>query len=129
MGRGMDKLAGILAIALAIAAPASNATQPRNGVREGQAVMTELGANASAMTYWLSAPDGWHVVTTVDTVSDPQGKAEIHAVVRFAAVLLPGQAQLISVPFAAREQQQILRIRRLDDRMEVAVVPASSLSQ
>jgi len=43
--------------------------------------------------------------------------------VRFASVLLPGQSQLISVPFAIGEQQQVLRIRRLGDRIEVARVP------
>jgi hypothetical protein len=63
------------------------------------------------------------VVTTVDTVISRDGDAEQHAVVRFSSVLLPGQSQLISVPFAIGEQQQVLRIRRLGDQIEVAKIP------
>jgi hypothetical protein len=91
-------------------------------VREGQGVTTDLGANASAITYWVSGSDGWHVVTTVDTVIEQNGDIEKHAVVRFSSVLLPGQSQLISVPLAIGERQQVLRIGRLGDQVEVARV-------
>jgi hypothetical protein len=47
-------------------------------------------------------------------------------VVRFSSVLLPGQSQLISVPFAIGERQQVLRIRRLGDQIEVARVGGSA---
>ena len=79
--------------------------------------MTELDANASAITYWVKQSDGWHVVTTIDLVIGRDTDAEKHAVVRFSSVSLPGQSQLISVPFAIGEQQQVLRIRRLGDQM------------
>jgi hypothetical protein len=118
-------LAGILVAVLATA-PGLKADQSSNAVREGQAVTTELGGNASAVTYWVSESDGWHVVTTVDTVIDRDGDAGKHAVVRFASVLLPGQSQLISVPFAIGERQRILRIRRLGDRIEVARLDGSA---
>jgi hypothetical protein len=88
-------------------------------------VVTELSANASAITYWVSASDGWLVVTTVDTVFGQDGDAEKHAVVRFSAVLLVGQSQQISVPGAIGEPQQVLRIRRLGDHIEVARFPAA----
>jgi hypothetical protein len=117
-------LAGILALALTMAPAAVRAGD--STVRDTRPVVTELGASASALTYWVSEPDGWHVVTTVDTVSGRDSAAETHAVVRFSAVLLPGQSQLISVPVAAGEQQQVLRIRRLGSGIEVARVPASS---
>jgi hypothetical protein len=94
-------------------------------VREGHAVTTELGGNAAAVTYWVSKSDGWHVVTTVDTVTDRNGSADKHAIVRFTSVLLPGQSQLVSVPSAIGERQQVLRIRRLGDRIEVARVDGS----
>jgi hypothetical protein len=116
-------LAGVLVVALATATPALSATQFDNAVRERQPVVTELDANASALTYWVSNSDGWHVVTTVDTVIGRDGDAEKHAVVRFSSVLLPGQSLLISVPFAQGEQQQVLRIRRVGDRIEVERVP------
>ncbi len=93
-------LAGILVAVFATVTPNLKADQLNNAVREGQGVTTELGANAAAITYWVSRSDGWHVVTTVDTVIEQNGDAEKHAVVRFSSVLLPGQSQLISVPFA-----------------------------
>jgi hypothetical protein len=119
-------LAGILVAIIATATPELKADQLDNAVREGHAVTTELGANASAVTYWVARSDGWHVVTTVGTVIERNSDADKHAVVRFSSVLLPGQSQLISVPFAIGEQQQVLRIRRLGDRIEVARVPGSA---
>jgi len=115
-------LAGILVAVVATANPELRAAQPDRAVREGQGVTTELGANAAAITYWVSRSDGWQVVTTVDTVTKQNGDAEKHAVVRFSSVLLPGQSQLISVPLAIGERQQVLRIRRLGDQVEVARV-------
>jgi hypothetical protein len=119
-------LAGILVAVFATVTPDLKAARLNNAVREGQAVVTELGANASAITYWVRESDGWHVVTTVDTVNGQDSGAEKHAVVRFSSVLLPGQSQLISVPFAIGERQQVLRIRRLGDQIEVARVPGSA---
>jgi len=100
------------------------ADQLNNAVREGHAVTTELGANASAVTYWVARSDGWHVVTTVGTVVERNSDADKHAVVRFSSVLLPGQSQLISVPFAIGEQQQVLRIRRLATGSKSRASPA-----
>jgi photosystem II stability/assembly factor-like uncharacterized protein len=120
-------LAGILAVVLATAAPASSTTQPDSTPRQGQAVETRLDASTSAVTYWVSETDGWHVVTTVDAVIGRDSDTEQHAVVRFSSLLLPGQSQLISVPFATGERQQVLRIRRLGDQIEVAQVPGSSV--
>jgi hypothetical protein len=97
-------LAGILVAVIATVTPDVKAAQVDDAVREGQAVVTELSANASAITYWVSESDGWHVVTTVDTVIAHDGNAEKHAVVRFSSVLLSGQSQLISVPLAIGER-------------------------
>lgn len=105
---------GVLA-ALA-AAPGSRADEPVGGASPGEAILTRLGAGASALTYWQSGPDGWQVVTTVDGGVAGEGE---HAIVRFSAVLLPGQSQSISVPVAQGEPQPVLRIRRVADRLEV----------
>jgi hypothetical protein len=118
-------LAGILGLVLAAAAPAQPATQRDQAVREDQAVVTELDAHTSALIYWASEPDGWHVVTTVDAVIAQDGKPEKHAVVRFSSLLLPGQSQLISVPSALGERQRALRISRLGDQIKVAQVPGA----
>ena len=119
-------LAGILIAVFATVTAELKADQLDNAVRQRQAVTTQLGPNASAITYWVSEPDGWHVVTTVDTVIGQNGDAEKHAVVRFSSVLLPGQSQLISVPFAIGERQQVLRIRRLGDQIDVERLSGSS---
>jgi hypothetical protein len=118
-------LAGILVAAFATV-PELKADPFTDAVREGQAVTTELSGNASAVTYWVSKSDGWHVVTTVDTVIGRNGEAEKHAIVRFSSVLLPGQSQLVSVPFALGERQQVLRIRRLGNQVEVARVDGAA---
>jgi hypothetical protein len=122
---GAAGVAGILVVGVTTAAPELKAAQLANTVREGQGVTTELSGNASAITYWVNEADGWHVVTTVEAVIGPNGETEEHAVVRFSSVLLPGQSQLISVPFTTGEQQQALRIRRLGDQIEVERVPGS----
>jgi hypothetical protein len=117
-------LAGILVAALATA-PGLKADQPNTALREGHAVTTELGGNASAVTYWVSKSDGWHVVTTVGTAIGGNGEADKRAVVRFTSVLLPGQSQAISVPLGIGERAQVLRIRRIGDGIEVARVDGS----
>jgi hypothetical protein len=100
---------------------ASKDSRSNDAVREGEAVVTELSVNASAITYWVSESDGWHVVTTVAIRLD-QDKDTNTTVVRFSAVLLPGQLQRISVPVAIGERQQVRCIRRLGDRLETARV-------
>jgi hypothetical protein len=88
----------------------------------GQAVTTELGGNAKAITYWTDRPEGARVVTTVDTVTAADTDAESHAVVRLQAVLQPGQVQEISVPLALGEAQPVLRIERIGDKIAVSQV-------
>jgi hypothetical protein len=97
-------------------------------VREGEAAITELGVGASAVTYWVREPDGWHVVTTVDIRlgEDQDNDLRKQVVVRFSAMLLPGQLQRISVPAAIGERQQVLCIGRRGDRLEVARVVGPS---
>src|SRR3981189_3922186 len=69
-------LAGILVAVFATVSPELKADQFNSAVRQRQAVTTELGPNASAITYWVSEPDGWHGVTTVDTVIAQNGEPE-----------------------------------------------------
>jgi hypothetical protein len=88
-------------------------------VRENQAVVTKLGDGATAVSYWASASDGWHVVTTVDTVVAADTETEQHLIVRFSATLLPGQEQLVTIPGAVGTEQMALRIRRIGDRIEM----------
>jgi hypothetical protein len=117
-------LAGILAMGFGAATP--KAAELTNTAHEGQGVTTALGANASAITYWVNETDGWHVVTTVDTVIGQDSSTERHAIVRFSSVLLPGQSALISVPSAIGERQQVLRIRRVGDQVEIGLAFGSA---
>ena len=125
-------LACTVALTLAIGAPATRAGDPAakqyGTIGENQAILTSVGPNTSAVVYWEKQKDAWQVVTTVDVVTAPNSEAENHAIVRFAAELLPGQSQLISVPVAIDAQQQVLRIRRVGDRIEVAQILGPSTS-
>ena len=88
-------------------------------------IMTVIGDNQTptAGRSLSFAIDGWRVVTIVDMVIGPDSDAEKHAIARFSSVLLPGQSQLISVPLALGEQQQVLRISRIGDRIQVVRIP------
>ena len=108
--------AGVLAVAQPLWAGAGKI------VAEGQAITTELGGSAKAITYWTNRPEGAVVVTTVDTVSAFETDAEQHAVVRLQTVLQPGQAQEVSVPLAAGTEQPVLRIERVADQVTVTKV-------
>ena len=120
----LSALAAMLATGLTAGSVAAQALPPEKAPTEGQAVVTDLGNDAKAVTYWTKVAGGWEVVTTVDSVADRDSDAERHAVVRFASVLLPGQTQEISVPLAVGAQPQVLRISRLSDRIEVTQVSA-----
>ena len=114
---------GALTALFATFPPGLCADQVQRPVFQGQAVEAKLNPNASAITYWVRGPDGWHVVTTVDTVIAKDKNAEKHAIVRFEAVLLSGQSQVISVPVPIGEQQRYLRIRRFGDELQVVCEP------
>ena len=120
-------IAGILILASAAAAWRPQAAEPAGALGEGRAAVTDLGKDASAITYWVREVDGWHVVTTVDLVFDRDSATERHAIVRFSAVLQPGQTQQISIPVAIGRPAEVLRIRRLGDRIEAARVPDSAV--
>lgn len=109
-------------------AHSANAAENPGTLPEGSVVTTDLGGNASAVTYWVSAPEGWNVVTTIDSVIGDAAAPDQtkHAVVRFASVILPGQSQLISVPEPVGSPSRELRIRRLGNRIEVALLPHES---
>ena len=122
----------VLAASLLLAGSVVGAPARENhdSVPQLAAVTTDLGHNASAVTYWVDQSDGWHVVTTVDTIVGDDGLPEQsrHAVVRFSALILPGQSQMVSVPGAPGTAAQALRIRRLADRIEVTLVPETEVA-
>ncbi|HEY2133529.1 MAG TPA: hypothetical protein VGH36_11210 [Acetobacteraceae bacterium] len=113
-----------LAAALLVGNPGRSA-EIAAALPERAGVTTELGGHASALTYWVSTAEGWNVVTTIDTVTGDEAASDraVHAVVRFSSLILPGQSQVISVPEQVGLPARELHIRRLHDRIEVALVP------
>jgi hypothetical protein len=112
-------LVGAALFGLAAGGVASAQTRP--ALQEVTEITTDLGQNASAVTYWIRQSEGWHVVTTVDSiVGEPtQTAQDRHAVVRFSANLLPGQRQVVSVPGPVGAATPSLVVERLGDRIEV----------
>jgi hypothetical protein len=119
-------LAFTASILLAAGTPAvwaQEVTQPAT------ASTVDLGGGTSALAYWVDDANGRNVITTVDTVvRDQTGQGEDrHAVVRFSAHLLPGQAQTVSVPSFGAEQPQELQIRRSAQGIEIDRVSANAI--
>ena len=106
-------LAPVLALGLATAAAAKEAP---NIVPEMAGVTTDLGNRTSALTYWVDEAQGLRVVTTIDSVTGEGSGSPHHSVVRFSALILPGQSQVISVPGPVGAQPPMLQIRRLGNQ-------------
>jgi len=103
--------AGLLTTAaLTVSAAAGDA-----GIAEKQAIVTQLGDSASAVTYWVRGSQGYEVVTTVDAAAE--GSAP--AILRVSSSLQPGQQQVVSVPGAAGREAATLRIVRVADTIRV----------
>lgn len=114
--------AGLLAtVAVTVAATAFAGDA---GVAEKQAIVTNLGGKASAVTYWVRGPQGYDVVTTVDAATGDEGARP--ALLRISSSLQPGQQQVISVPGAIGGESAALRITRVADRIEVQKIGAPS---
>jgi hypothetical protein len=93
------------------------------------AVVTPLGAGAFALTYWVDEPEGFRVVTTVDTPHPGEvGREDSHAIVRLSTILRPGQTQTISVPGPDGSLPYALRLRRLVDGIEVLAAGPETLT-
>lgn len=107
------------ALAAVLFTGTARADEPHHAVPQSTAITTDLGNNTSALTYWVDEADGIHIVTTIDTVAGGEAthKPEQHSVVRFSALILPGQSQMISVPGPVGSQPQALRIRRLSNQL------------
>jgi hypothetical protein len=96
---------------------------------QGAGVVTSLGAGTSAVTYWVDEPEGFRVVTTVDTAHPGEvGREDRHVVVRLSTILRPGQTQTISVPGPDGSPPYAMRIRRLAGGVEVLAAGPETLT-
>jgi hypothetical protein len=107
----------------------AGAAEPHGALPQLAGLTTDLGNDASALSYWVDEADGFHVVTTIDTILGGAASPgpDQHAIVRFSALILPGQSQVISVPGSAGSQTQALRIRRFRNRGGLADIRVDSI--
>lgn len=105
----------LLGAALLAASPAS-ATE----LREGQPAVTQLSPDASAVTYFVDRPDGFHVIVTVRARHDADADA-LHQppAIRFSSRILAGQTIDLSMPEAAGSADTVLEITRRAERVAV----------
>jgi hypothetical protein len=89
-------------------------------LREGQSVVTQLSPDASAVTYFVDRPDGFHVIVAVRTSQDA-GADALHQppAIQFSSRILPGQTINVSMPAAAGPADSVLEITRRAERVAV----------
>jgi hypothetical protein len=97
-------------------------------LREGQAAVTKLSPDASAVTYFVDRPDGLHVIVTVRTGHDA-GAGALHQppAIQFTSRILPGQTIDVSMPAAAGREDSVLEITRRAERVAVESKHLSTL--
>ena len=76
---------------------------------------TKLGADCSALVYYIAEPDGLHVAVTTQ-----QGLTEKAAVARFETVLAAGQSAAVSVPRGAGEAPARIVLSNAGDHLHIA---------
>jgi hypothetical protein len=89
-------------------------------LREGQSVVTQLSAEASAVTYFVDRPDGFHVIVAVRTGHNT-GSDALHQppAIQFSSRILPGQTIDLSMPGTAGPADSVLEITRRAERVAV----------
>ena len=96
------------ALMLLGAAPVARA----ESLRPIEGMRAELG-DVSVLVYYVATPHGFHLVATTQTVADEP------TVLRFEAMLQPGQDVIVSVPRAAGQLPAQLVFHRVGDTIEV----------
>jgi hypothetical protein len=97
-------------------------------LREGEPAVTQLSADASAVTYFVNRPDGYHVIVTVRTQHD-EGADALHQppVIRFSSRILAGQTIDLSTPDGPGSADTVLQITRRSGRVAVETKQAAAL--
>ena len=75
----------------------------------------KLDKDCSALVYYTTAPDGFHVVVTTQ-----QGLTDQAAVARFEAVLAAGQSATVSIPRGAGEAAVRMVLSNAGDHLHIA---------
>jgi len=98
-------------------------------LREGQTAVTQLSPNASAVTYFVDRPDGYHLFVTVRPAHDAAADA-LHQppALRFTSRIVPGQTIDVSMPDASGPSDTVMQITRRADRIAVQTVHSAALT-
>ena len=75
---------------------------------------TKFDKDSSALVYYTTAPDGFHVVVTTQ-----QGLTDQAAVARFEAVLAAGQSAAVSFPRGAGEAPARIVLSNAGDHLHI----------
>ena len=75
---------------------------------------TKLGADCSALVYYIAEPDGFHVVVTTQ-----QGLTDQPAVARFETALAAGQSAAVSIPRGADEAPARIVLSNAGDHLHI----------
>jgi len=84
---------------------------------------TKLGADYSALVYYIDEPDGFHVVVTTQ-----QGRTSRAAVERFETVLAAGQSATVSIPRGAGEASARIVLSNAGNHLHIAESAAAALA-
>ena len=87
---GFSKIATLDLILAAMLVGAALVPASAKEVLEGQANLTQLGPNTSAVTWYIDRPDGYHIFVAVETNQDDHD-VDRQSVVRFTSRIVPGQ--------------------------------------
>jgi hypothetical protein len=118
---------GLLALALTGGTLLAAGPVLAQELQEGQSAVTQLAPNASAVTYFVDRPDGYHLFVTVRPDHDAGADALHQApALQFSSRIVPGQTIDVSVPGASGPTDTVMEITRRADR--VAVVTKRSVA-
>jgi len=102
-------------LAAAVFAVADAVTAQAGDIAPVTGHWTTLGADRSALVYYIDEPDGFHVVVTTQ-----QGLTDQAAVARFETVLAAGQSAAVSIPRTAGEAPARIVLSNAGDHLHIA---------
>ena len=111
-------------LAAAVFAVAGAVTAQAGDIAPVTGHWTTLGADRSALVYYIDEPDGFHVVVTTQ-----QGLTDHAAVARFETVLAAGQSAAVSMPRGAGEAPARIVLSNAGGHLHIAEPPASVSAQ
>jgi len=102
-------------LAAAVFAVAGAVTAQAGDIAPVTGHWTTLGADRSALVYYIDEPDGFHVVVTTQ-----QGRTSRAVVERFETVLAAGQSAAVSIPRGAGEAPARIVLSNAGDHLHIA---------